>query len=110
MPAADGAPVAVLRKTGRLAFGAKVGAWYRVEKGSEVLGWVSATAPLKLGAAGGSIEEPGPGVLEYSPLRRPPSIAIDEDVGIGVVDAATVKLSGSVKAQQLKDVYVLVND
>ncbi len=48
--------------------------------------------------------------VAYAPLRRPPSIALVDDLGGSILDRETVKLEGTITARKLRDMYVLVND
>ncbi|MEQ8276649.1 MAG: MXAN_5808 family serine peptidase [Deltaproteobacteria bacterium] len=51
-----------------------------------------------------------PSKLTYAPKRRPPSIALVDDLGGSILDRESVKLEGTITARKLRDMYVLVND
>jgi carboxyl-terminal processing protease len=97
--------LATAKKGTKLATTARSGDYLRVAIDEEAFGWVKAADVTRRAAA-----KAQPVVLDYHPRRRPPTIALENDVGGRVVETDDVDLIGTVTARALRDMYVVVNE
>lgn len=98
--------LAAVKKGARFTALARANGYVQVQLLEGAEGWIKAADVQSSKAP----KAPPTQKLTYSPKRRPPSIALKDDLGGSIIDRDKVKLEGTITARTLRDMYVLVND
>jgi hypothetical protein len=104
---ANAGVLAYAAKGTKLAHGARIGDFLRVDLEDETYGWVLADDARPSGKPKSA---PTGKQLAFEPKRRAPTIKLDRELGESIVDGDGVTLSGTINGRELRDMYVLLND
>jgi carboxyl-terminal processing protease len=101
----DATVIASLPKGTAVTFGARADDFVRVDLPEDGFAWVAAQDIRMMRTSKKTLAG-----LKFHPMRRPPQIDLEGQLGGRVVETDSVMLSGTISGRELRDMYVLLND